>query len=62
MDYLVTTNLVKGGKLLEIAIDDHLIIAGKKYWSFADRGELGLSGSPRAEPRQRFDWAYASRS
>ena len=37
-DIDLTKKLKESGKLLEIQILDHLIIAGKKYMSFADEG------------------------
>jgi len=39
-DIDLTRKLKEGGKLLEIQILDHIIIAGKKYYSFADEGIL----------------------
>lgn len=37
-DIDLTKKLKESGKLLEIQVLDHLIIAGKKYYSFADEG------------------------
>jgi DNA repair protein RadC len=37
-DIDLTKKLVAGGRLLEIQVLDHLIIAGQKYYSFADEG------------------------
>ena len=37
-DIDLTKKLVAGGRLLEIQVLDHLIIAGQKYFSFADEG------------------------
>jgi DNA repair protein RadC len=37
-DISLTKRLVDAGKLLEISVLDHLIIADKKYYSFADEG------------------------
>jgi DNA repair protein RadC len=37
-DILLTQKLKEGGKLLEIQVLDHVIIAGQKYFSFADDG------------------------
>jgi len=37
-DIDLTKKLVSGGRLLEIQVMDHLIIAGQKYFSFADDG------------------------
>jgi DNA repair protein RadC len=39
-DIEITRNLIEAGELLGIKVVDHLIIAGKKYWSFADAGLL----------------------
>jgi DNA repair protein RadC len=39
-DLSLTRRLVEAGKLLDIAILDHIIIAGKAYYSFADEGQL----------------------
>lgn len=36
----LTQRLVEGGRILEIKVLDHLIIAHKKYFSFADEGLL----------------------
>lgn len=37
-DIDLTKKLTAGGRLLEIQVLDHLIIAGQKYYSFADEG------------------------
>jgi DNA repair protein RadC len=39
-DLDLTKKLKESGKLLDIQVLDHLIIAGKKYFSFADEGLL----------------------
>lgn len=39
-DIELTRKIKEAGKLLEIQVLDHLIIAGKKYFSFADEGIL----------------------
>jgi DNA repair protein RadC len=39
-DLDLTRKLKEGGKLLEIQVLDHLILAGQKYFSFADEGLL----------------------
>jgi DNA repair protein RadC len=39
-DLDLTKKIVAAGKLLEIQVLDHLIIAGQKYFSFADEGLL----------------------
>lgn len=39
-DIQLTKKLKEGGKLLEIAILDHIIIAGASFYSFADEGNL----------------------
>ena len=37
-DIDLTKKLKESGKLLDIQVLDHIIIAGKKYFSFADEG------------------------
>lgn len=37
-DIRLTRKLQEAGKVLDIMVADHLIIAGQKYWSFADEG------------------------
>lgn len=39
-DIKLTKKIFELSKLLEIPIQDHLIVAGKKYFSFADSGAL----------------------
>jgi DNA repair protein RadC len=39
-DILITRKLVEAGKLLDIRLIDHLIIAGNTFYSFADEGKL----------------------
>ena len=39
-DMRITKRLREGGKLLDIGVLDHLIIAGKQFYSFADNGVL----------------------
>jgi DNA repair protein RadC len=39
-DIDLTRKLKEAGKLLEIQLLDHLIVAGKQYYSFADEGLL----------------------
>lgn len=39
-DIDLTKKIVEAGKLLEIQVLDHLIVAGQKYFSFADEGIL----------------------
>lgn len=39
-DIDLTRKLKEGGKLLDIHVLDHLIVAGQKYFSFADEGML----------------------
>lgn len=39
-DINLTNKLKEGGKLLEVQVLDHIIIAGKNYFSFADEGIL----------------------
>ena len=51
-DLQVTRRLSSAGDLLGIRVLDHLILGGKSYYSFADRGHLpqGLT-APADEPR-----------
>jgi DNA repair protein RadC len=37
-DIRLTRKLQEAGKVLDIMVADHLIIASQKYWSFADEG------------------------
>lgn len=39
-DVRLTRKLVEGGRLLDIAVHDHLIITATGYYSFADNGSL----------------------
>lgn len=39
-DLLLTRKMVEAGKILDIAVLDHLIITEKEYYSFADEGNL----------------------
>jgi len=39
-DLDLTRKLKEGGKLIEVQVLDHLILAGQKYFSFADEGLL----------------------
>lgn len=39
-DNLVTRKCVESGKFLELPVLDHLIVAGEKYFSYADEGLL----------------------
>ncbi len=39
-DKRITKRLVEAGKLLDINVLDHLIVAGKEFYSFADNGIL----------------------
>ena len=39
-DIRLTKRLTEGGKLIDISILDHVIIAGKEFFSFADNGFL----------------------
>lgn len=39
-DRILTNNIVKGAKLLEIKVLDHLIIGENRYYSFADNLEI----------------------
>ncbi|MCB0795106.1 MAG: DNA repair protein RadC [Flavobacteriales bacterium] len=39
-DLRLTKKLVEGGRLLDISVHDHIIIAGEEHYSFADHGTL----------------------
>ena len=39
-DIKITKKLVEEGKLLEIAVLDHLIVGQDQYYSFADEGQM----------------------
>ncbi len=39
-DISITRKIIEGGRHLDINIWDHVIIAGNKYYSFADNGKL----------------------
>lgn len=39
-DVELTRKLKEGGKMLEIQLLDHIIIAGQQYYSFADNGQI----------------------
>jgi DNA repair protein RadC len=39
-DIQLTRKLVEGGRFLDIAVQDHLIVAAAGYYSFADNGQL----------------------
>lgn len=39
-DIRLTRKLVEGGRLVDIIVQDHLIIAGEGYYSFADNGQM----------------------
>lgn len=39
-DLVVTKKIVNAGKLFDITVMDHLIVADNQYYSFADHGEL----------------------
>ncbi len=39
-DVRLTRKLVEGGRMLDIGVQDHIIIAGDGYYSFADNGML----------------------
>ena len=41
-DRLVTKKLVAAGKLLDINVVDHIIIANERYYSFLDNGEMSF--------------------
>jgi DNA repair protein RadC len=39
-DIRLTRKLVEGGRLIEIAVQDHLIVTSGGYYSFADNGMM----------------------
>jgi DNA repair protein RadC len=39
-DINLTQNLKEAGKFLDLPILDHIIVAGNRYYSFADSGRL----------------------
>lgn len=39
-DITLTRKLVEGGRFLDILVQDHLIVTGTGYYSFADNGQL----------------------
>ncbi|MCZ8214627.1 MAG: DNA repair protein RadC [Cyclobacteriaceae bacterium] len=39
-DITLTKKIKEAGNLLEIQLLDHIIVAGKRYFSFADEGML----------------------
>ena len=39
-DIVLTKKVIKGGGILDIKVLDHIIVAGKAYYSFADEGAL----------------------
>lgn len=39
-DLSLTKRIVEAGKVLDISVLDHLIIAGEQYYSFADEGKI----------------------
>ena len=39
-DIRLTRKLVEGGRLVDIIVQDHIIIAGDGYYSFADNGQM----------------------
>lgn len=41
-DIWITKKLLKGGKLLDILIDDHIIISENGYFSFTDEGLMNI--------------------
>ena len=48
-DIVLTKKLIDGGKLLDIAVQDHIIVAGSKYYSFVDE-KLLFGASSIATP------------
>jgi DNA repair protein RadC len=45
-DRRTTRRLLDAAELLEVAVDDHLIVAGETYYSFQEKGELTSGFSP----------------
>lgn len=43
-DRAVTKRLVAAGEVLDVEVLDHIIIAGDRWWSFRDAGELQDGG------------------
>lgn len=39
-DIIMTNNMVKAGRILNINVIDHLIVSAEGYYSFADEGKL----------------------
>ena len=39
-DLSLTKKLCEAGRLLDIQVLDHLIVAGERYFSFADEGKI----------------------
>ncbi|MBK8581637.1 MAG: DNA repair protein RadC [Flavobacteriales bacterium] len=39
-DIRLTKKLMEGGRFLDIIVQDHIIIAGENYYSFADNGQM----------------------
>jgi DNA repair protein RadC len=39
-DISITKKMVESGRMLEIAVVEHIIVAGDSYYSFADEGKL----------------------
>lgn len=54
-DLLVTTRLRDAGKLLGIALLDHIIVSEHGYYSFLDDGRLGDSRQPCPGPSRESD-------
>lgn len=48
-DHVVTEHLYRAGELLGIPLDDHLIIGDRRYWSFADAGQLKVTERRQAD-------------
>lgn len=48
-DVKITRRLIRAAAILEVPIDDHLILAGGKYFSFLEDGALSAA-SPRSCP------------
>lgn len=44
-DKVITAKIKEAGKLLDVALHDHIIVAGNTYYSFVDEGKMEFSKS-----------------
>lgn len=51
-DIKLTSNLKSAAKQMEIALLDHIIITKESYYSFADQGDLSLSGIKQVSKKE----------